>query len=148
MWRHPVLLVLFLLAIFFVFLGSDPAHATLEDTKLAYYSPKSGTFDSAGVTFGWTIHSWDEVLSVTLVITKEQPTMDYSKDDPFVPRDVHVYKYEGDSAKKKKVTITDLDPSSRYFWYLSVTTTDGSGYFGKPEDIYPHTPKLAGFKTK
>lgn len=107
-----------LVCLVFCLLFSIPAGAALKDTTLKYYSPKSGTFDAKAVTFKWTIHSWDPVVKVVLLISKVGKT------------GLMEIPFKGDEAKKVSYTATNLLPDSEYIWSLSVTTTAGEGAFG------------------
>jgi len=92
---------------------------------LKYYSPKDGAVLSHNaVTFSWNIHSWDEVLSVTIVIVGpiEKDTQPWQVER----KEIAFY---GNESKKMSHTVTDLLPNSNYMWDLLVETTKSGGSF-------------------
>mgnify|MGYP000936072404 CR=1 FL=1 len=108
------------LSALFVLLIASAAAASSGPT-LQYYSPRDGTFSANAVTFKWTIHSWDPVEKVVLVIQGFQNDGDMYKNR---------FEFYGNEAKRMSCTVTDLLPNGQYGWGLEVYTPKQSGAFG------------------
>lgn len=111
-----------LLVLLFTLVSFSTASADMSGTKLTYYSPKEGIFDSDTVTLKWRILSHDTVKNITLVVTgiQDGSGATYNKKITF----------DGDDGKKKTYTLTDLPQKASFAWNLLIETTEGTGSFG------------------